>query len=126
VVETAEDRLAVRISADDEATAEELAELTFQLQEELLELDIDGVQQPTVQAPQGSKAGGAIELGSLIVSLGGGAITAVVTAIQAFLHRSEIKSVVIEMGGDKLEIHGVSSEAEHALVQDWVKRHRGE
>jgi hypothetical protein len=124
VVGTPGGSVAVRISAEEDADREELTELTLQLQEELLELDIDGVEQPSSRAPDGAKAAGAVELGSLVVSLGTGAISALVHTIQAWLHRSEAKSVVIEMGGDKLEIHGVSSEAEHALVRDWIKKHQ--
>jgi len=118
-------QVAIRISPAEDADTEELADLTYQLREELLELDVEAVEQPAGQAPEGTKAGGVLELGSLIVSLGGAAISALIPVIQAWLKRSEARSVVMEIDGDKIEVRGASSEAERLLVNDWIGRHPG-
>ena len=117
--------LRVRIDAED-ADVEEIAELTRQLRRALLELDVDAVQpMPAGEAPPDAKAGDALGLGGLIVSLinASGLLASVVDAIQSWMVGRGPRSVRLELDGDVLEVSGISSRRQDQLIKVWLDRH---
>ena len=119
--------LRVRIDAED-ADVEEIAGLTRQLRRALLELDVDAVQpMPAGEAPPNAKAGEALALGGLIVSLvnASGLLASVVDAIQSWMVGRGPRSVRLELDGDVLEVSGISSRRQDQLIKVWLDRHVG-
>ncbi len=114
---------------------EELDELTRQLRFELLHLDnIDSVDLVSHgKEPEGSKALGTFNAGSLLLALtpAGGVLTTLITAVQSWLsmkEKSEITrefgSIILEIDGDKLEIANIKSEERLRLIDLWISRHK--
>jgi hypothetical protein len=121
-------QLMLNIKAGPETNEEELAELTRQLREELLELDVETVDLVrTGEAPARAKAGDPVTWGALLVALvaSGGVLTTLINTLQSWLARHERRSVTLEIGGDKLEVTGISSEEQQRLINAWLSRHGG-
>ena len=121
-------QLMLTLDAGPEADDEELAELTRQLREELLELDVETVDLVRAgKVPEKAKAGDPVTWGALLVALvaSGGVLTTLINTLQSWLTRHERRSVILEMDGDKLEVSGVSSEEQQRLINTWLSRHGG-
>jgi hypothetical protein len=119
-------RLALRIDADPEADAAELAELAVDLREQLLELDIESADHVTVgQAPPGTRAGEILVAGALTVMLAQscGLLTALIETVQSWVSRSGERSVKLEIDGDVLEVTGITRKDQRELIQIWIDRH---
>lgn len=119
-------QLNLQIDAGDDADAEELAELTVRLREQLLELDVERVDLVmSGPAPPGTRAGEVLAAGALIVSLAraSGLLTALVSHVQAWVSSLGRRSVKLEMDGDVLEVTGISSRDQRELIQVWIARH---
>jgi Effector Associated Constant Component 1 len=112
-------------SADDD-DAEELAQLTQRLREDIEELDVEGVDfvRSKEDLPKGAKAGDAVAWGSLLVTLAtsSGVIPALVNTLQSWLMRHEHRSMTIVMGEDKLEVTDISSDEQKRLIEAWIRR----
>ena len=115
--------LKVELGAGDDAGAEEHDELTRSLRQELLELDVDDVERPAGAAPDGARAGEVIALGTLLVTLGQGALGIVSSAIGRWVARRGGRSVTLELDGDRIELGGVSEEDQRRLIETFVARH---
>ena len=115
----------VRIGIGPDADADEVAQATAQLRRELLDLDVEAVDVPRVgQAPPGTRGAELAELGALIVTLGHSQLLqAVVATVRAWLKGSADRSVKLELGGDTLELTGVSSDEQRRLADAWLRRH---
>ncbi len=103
----------------------ELAQLAANLREELLQLDVATVDLVTAgPAPAGTRAGGVLEAGALIVSLvaSSGLLEAVANAVWSWASRPGKRSVRLELDGDVLEVAGVSSREQRRLIQTWIDR----
>jgi membrane-associated two-gene conflict system component 1 (EACC1) len=76
-------------------------------------------------APPGAKAAGAVDFGSIFVTLAasGGVFTALIGVLQGWLRRSDERSLTLQMGSDKLELKGYSSQEQEQLVQAFLRRH---
>ena len=121
-------QLMLNLDAGPETDAEELAELTRQLREDLMELSVEAVDLVRAgKAPEGAKAGDPVAWGTLLVTLAasGGVLTTLISALQSWLTRHERRSVTLEIGGDKLEMTGISSEGQQRLIDAWISRHTG-
>jgi hypothetical protein len=121
-------QLMLNIHAGPETDEEELAELTRQLREELLELDVETVGLVRAgEAPERAKAGDPVTWGALLVALvaSGGVLTTLINTLQSWLTRHERRSVTLEIDGDKLEVTGISSEEQQRLINTWLSRHGG-
>jgi len=108
--------------------AEIMANLTRDIRDDFLELEIKAVDYIHKNIiPEKTKSGEIIEWGTLLLTLAasGGVITTIVTAIQSWLSRHERRSIVLEIDQDRLEITGVSSEEQKKLIDAWLARHRG-
>lgn len=121
-------RLGLWIDPGDGVDADALAELAWELRRELLELDVLGVGPAGVgEAPAGSKGVDLVAVGGLVVGLAGsgGLLGEVVGTVQAWAARRGPRSVRLELDGDALEVAGVSSREQRALIQVWIDRHGG-
>jgi hypothetical protein len=65
-------------------------------------------------------------LGTLVVTVAQSQLLAsVVAAIQSWLSSSHRRSIKLELGGDVLELVGVSSAEQRRLTDEWLRRHAG-
>jgi hypothetical protein len=115
--------LKIELSAGDDAGAEEQDEFTRALREELLQLDVDAVERPAGVAPEGARGADAVALGTLLVTLGQGALGIVSSAIGRWVARRAGRSVTLELDGDRIELAGVSEEDQRRLIETFVARH---
>jgi hypothetical protein len=118
--------LLLQVAGAEDLEPDELASLTEQLREELLDLDVDDVRPASGgAAPEGSKAIELAALGALIVRLATSpkALLGVVRTISGWVRRSGARSVHVQIGDDVLEVSGISSEDQHALIGAWIERH---
>lgn len=117
--------LGVQVVAGPDYDAEEIAEATLQLRRELLELDVVAVEVPSAgEPPPGSRAIDVAALGVLLVHLADPDMLAgVVAAVRSWLSRSSKRSIKMELGGDVLELKGVSSQEQRRLTDEWLARH---
>jgi hypothetical protein len=108
---------------------EELERSTHQLREELLDLNLQSVDLVKKgDPPKGSKAGEeVVSWGSLIVGLAtsGGVLPNLVGTVQSWLSRRENQKITLQIGGDKLEVMGISNEQQDKLIDAWINRHKG-
>ena len=115
------------INAGSDTDVSELEELTLRLKEELADLDeVESIEMARAgETPAGAKAGDAVLLGDLVMQLlaAGGVLTTMIGALQAWLKRHGRRSVSVEIGGDKLEVTGLSSQEQRRLVDAWIARH---
>jgi hypothetical protein len=117
--------LEVELSAE-ESDAEELDQLTQTLQQQLLELDVESVERPTVaDAPPGSRAVDVAAVGMLIVTLAktAPALASVVGTIRSWLSGARGRSITIKVGDDSLVVTGASSEDHERLISAFIARH---
>jgi hypothetical protein len=136
IIDKKENQVFVNIEStsnkEDDDDREELERMTHNLRNELTELDavekVDLVRKEGEKAPEGSKVGGdVIALGSLLVTLGGTAASAVIpnlaSTLQSWLTRHERRKISLEIGGDKLEVTGISDKEQERLIDVWISRH---
>ena len=115
--------LRVELDADADADAEERDELTRALRAELLDLAVESVARPETPAPDGARGAGAVELGTLLVTFGQGALGLVTSTIARWVQRRGGRSVSLELDGDRIELTGVSVEDQRRLIETFVARH---
>lgn len=120
-------KLGISLTGGPDADDEAVAEATRQLRRELLELDVESVDVPRSQdPPPGSRAVDVAALGALIVTFAqSGLLTSVVDTARSWLGRSRQGTIKLELGGDVLELTGVSSEEQRRLTDEWLRRHQG-
>jgi hypothetical protein len=118
-------QLSLQVGAGGDADAEEVADLTSQLRQELLELDVDAVELArSGPAPAGTKAVDVLAIGGLILSLAkSSALTHVVKVVQGWLSRDNRRQVEIQMDGDVLKLTGATDDEQRRLVDAWIARH---
>jgi hypothetical protein len=114
-------RVRVRVAGTSDTEPEEIADLTWQLKEELLELDVEAVEHERTAAPPGAK-GDALAWAQLIVTLSG-SLPMLVNAARGWLGRQQQGSVTIELDGDVLTLERASPEAQRDLIDAWLRRH---
>lgn len=115
--------LRVELEAGADAGPEEQDEFTRALREELLQLDVDAVERPATDAPEGARGAEALTLGTLLVTFGQGALGIVTSAIGRWVARRGGRSVTLELDGDRIELSGVSEEDQRRLIETFVARH---
>ena len=114
--------LLVHVMPVADSDAEEVAELTALLHEDLLELDVAAVDPlPEENVPEGSKGLGVVA-GWLAVQLGPAALKLVVDRVAAWARRND-RSVEIRLGDEVLKVTGVSQDAQKQLIDGWLARH---
>jgi tetratricopeptide (TPR) repeat protein/CO dehydrogenase nickel-insertion accessory protein CooC1 len=119
-------RLAVETVAGEDYDTDELAMLTRQLRQELLDLDVEAVEPLRIEdAPGGTKGIEQYSPGSLIVTVARSALTALAAALRLWLQRGKSRSIRIEINGDVIELSSVSSSDQAQLIARWLERHSG-
>ena len=115
----------IHVAVGPDADDEEVAEATLQLRRELLELDVEAVEIPRAgEPPPGSRAVDLAALGALVVTVAQSQLlAAVVAAVRSWLAGSQKRSIKLELGGDVLELTGVSSDEQRRLTDEWLRRH---
>jgi hypothetical protein len=113
--------LLVQVMPLADSDAEEVADLTALLREDLLDLDVAAVEPlPEENIPEGSKGLGVVA-GWLAVKLSPAALKLVVDRVSAWARRNNT-SVEIHLGNDVLKMTGVSQDAQKQLIDGWLAR----
>jgi len=117
--------LRIQITAGRDGDADEIARATLLLRRELLDLNVDVLAAPTAgQPPPGSRGLDLAAVGALVVNLTESPLlAAVVTAVRSWMAGSSRRSIKLELGGDVLELTGVSSAEQRRLTDEWLSRH---
>ena len=114
--------LSVQVAVGPDGDADEVARATLQLRRELLDLDVDAVEVPGAgEPPPGSRAVDVAAVGALVVNLADPQLLAAVVA--SWLAGSSRRSIKLQLGGDALELTGVSSSEQRRLADEWLARH---
>jgi hypothetical protein len=119
-------RLLLSIGGPADSDPEEVDRSSRQLLAELRELDLDWTKlRVSTETPQGSK-GVDTRLGAVLIGLSSaGVVSPVIEAVREWLSRREDGvSVTLTIGGDTLALGSASDEAQEALVDAFVRRHR--
>jgi hypothetical protein len=118
-------RLGIHVAVGPDADREELGEAALQLRRELLDLDVEAVEWPSAgQPPPGTRGVELAALGALLVTIVQSELLGpVVAAMRAWLAGSSRRSIKLEIGGDVLELTGVSSTEQRRLTDEWLRRH---
>jgi hypothetical protein len=117
--------LGVQVAVARDGDAEEVAQATLQLRRELLDLDIGAVEVPgTGEPPPESRGVDVATLGALVVNVADSQLlAAVVAAVRSWLAGSSRRRIKLQLGGDVLELTGVSSNEQRRLADEWLARH---
>jgi len=117
--------LRIEIGAAQDSDAEELDRDTGELRAELLELDIDDVQSVEGEAaPAGAKGPASDAVGTLIVTLSDSAVlVALVGLLKSWVARDRRRTVMIQLGKDKIKADQVSAEEMTKIIESWMKKH---
>jgi hypothetical protein len=117
--------LGIQVGAGPDDDAEQVAEATLQLRRELLDLDVEAVELPSVgEPPPGTRAVELAALGALVVTAAKSQLLGpVVAAVRAWLAGASQRTVKLELDGDVLELTGVSSKEQRRLTDEWLRRH---
>jgi hypothetical protein len=112
------------IEAGPDADQEELAELALGLREELSAVDLESVELSRGdERPSGAKTGDVMDWGTLVVGIASsGAMTALITALSAWITRQRSASVRVKIGDDELELTGGSSDDQRRMIEAWFER----
>jgi hypothetical protein len=120
-------RLKLNIDLGTTADASDLETSTLQLHNQLLELEVQEVALVTDgEKPAAAKVGDPITWGALLVTFAaaGGVLTTLINALLSWLSQDDRRSITLEIGGDKLEVKGLSPSEQRKLVDEWLKRHQ--
>lgn len=117
--------LGVQVAVGPDGDPDEVAQATLQLRRDLLDLDVDAAEVPGAgEPPPGSRAVDVAALGALVVNIADPQLlAAVVAAVRSWLADSSRRSVKLQLGGDALELTGVSSREQRRLADEWLDRH---
>jgi hypothetical protein len=124
-VEQALPELRIDIGAGPDSDDEELARLSVELREELLELDVDSVSRAAqTPPPKGAKGLDAGTAGTLLVSLSDSAvIVALIGLVQSWVTRGRGRKATVRIGKDTLEVTGISAEDQAKIIASWLDHH---
>jgi Effector Associated Constant Component 1 len=117
------DGVTVQVLPFADGDLEELTALTARLRDELLELDVAGVDDvPAPDVPGDAKGVGAVT-GWLVVQLGAaGGARALLEIVRQWVTRTR-HEVEVTWGGDSLKVSGVSSAQQEKIIDAWLARH---
>jgi hypothetical protein len=115
--------LRVHVVGYADSDQQERAELAWNLQQELQELDVGDVSRPRAERPLGAK-GSALEWAQLVVTFAG-SLPALVAGLRAWLGRHSRASITLEIDGDRLTLDDPSASERSELIATWIARHGG-
>jgi hypothetical protein len=128
MVADAHGELTIKIAANADTDAEELAGPTSQLHSEFPRLDVDAVGRASDgESPGASEAAGPLVVGGLIVRFAPrqDLLQSIVRDVRSGLWHRHARTVKPTLDGDSLELTGATSAQQDRLVDLWVKRHAG-
>lgn len=118
---------AVTLIFDDaEADPEYLEEQLQILIAELDEHDVGDIERvPGPPAPDGTRAAAGIELGALLIGLGGAGATlpVLIGLLRDFLGRRNSGTIRVKLGEDEIELGGASRAERQQFIDDFLRRH---
>jgi hypothetical protein len=114
-------RVTLHVAGDEDSDAEDVAELSWQLRSELLELEVEDVEHVRKAVPAGAK-GAAMEWAQLVVTMAGAA-PPLIAALHGWLGRHRECSVTLEIDGDRLSLANVDPAEQARLASEWLRRH---
>jgi hypothetical protein len=121
--------LLIELQLIPDADSRDTERLGLQLRAELLRLDVDTVRPlASAVAPEGAK-GGAVDWGSLLVTLSGagGVFASVIALARGWLTRhSAAQAIKMTIDGDTIELGQASAWEREELIAGWVRRQSGE
>jgi hypothetical protein len=123
------ERLTLLIEGRPDGDLEELARLTAQLRDDLLQLDVENVELVRGgNAPPGSKVADPITIGAVVITLAPTLIQSVVGLVQTWLaqrsHRERpVSSIKLTLGLDSLELTSASPEQLEQFTRAFIARH---
>jgi hypothetical protein len=119
--------LRVDLDLGPQADAEEVDRAVGDLLRELLELDVEAAERvPGRAPPEGTRGVEVAALGSLVVTLGRGALGAVAGVLQEWLSRRTGRTVKLTLGADSIEISGGSDAYQRRLIETFLAAHAEE
>lgn len=108
---------------DPEYTEEQLRYLL----DELSHLDLASINRAplSLPAPPGTRSSGALEIGALVIGLGGsGALLPVLVGlVQDWLNRRQSGTIRIKIGDDEIELTASSDEMRQRALEEFLRRH---
>ncbi|MFF6809380.1 hypothetical protein ACFZAG_05740 [Streptomyces sp. NPDC012403] len=112
------------LAGGQDSDQEELDQLTAQLRERLLELDVDDVEPVrSGDVPDGAKPVDAIAVGALAVTLAPIALRSVLDLVRTWIENRPVRTVSISLGDDSLELEAVSSADQQRIVDAFLAAH---
>lgn len=119
--------LQVSVIANSSALHEEIEELTLNL---LADLESAGFRptRPTGAAPSGAKALDFASVSQLVIALAqsGGLLVTVVNTVRDWLGRQDVRSVVLQINGHRIELKNASPEEQTRLIEAWIQAVQGD
>ncbi|MER5569092.1 hypothetical protein ABT083_23165 [Streptomyces goshikiensis] len=96
---------------------------------ELSHLDLVSIDRvpASLLVPPGARSSGTVELGTLLIGLGGsGALLPVLVGLaQDWLNRRKAGTIRIQIGGDEIELSTSSDEMRRHALEEFLRRHQG-
>ncbi|WP_052849733.1 effector-associated constant component EACC1 [Streptomyces avicenniae] len=107
--------------------AEYAEESLLSLIGELDHLDLTHIERAPapLPPPPGTRSAGAVEIGALVLGLGGGGALLPVLAglLQDWLNRRRSGSIRIRIGDDEIELSASSEETRRRALEEFLRRH---
>jgi hypothetical protein len=118
------ERMRLVLTGGQDGDQEELDQLTLQLRERLLELDVDDVEPVrSGSVPDGAKPVDALTVGALAVTLAPLALRSVLDLVRAWIENRPVRTVSVTLGEDSLELEAASSADQQRIVDAFLAKH---
>jgi len=118
--------LTIILNPTAQTDTEELDILTRQLRQDILDLQVADVYPLAAdEGPEQAKSGFPVELGALLVTVmaSRGVLPSLIDLLKTLLTRHSLRSVTLEIDGDKLEVGGILAQEQQRLIDAWMSRH---
>jgi len=117
----------LNLNVGSELDAEEKELVTRQLREELMRLDVDGVDFVKSGKAPAKANGDPITWGTLLLTLAasGGVLTTLIGVVQSWLTRHNQRSISLEVNGNKIDVDDITSEDQKRLIDSWISNVQG-
>jgi hypothetical protein len=114
--------LGVELVGTRDTDEEELAYLAGLLRRELLELDVEDVRvaQSAAEPPLLAKAGEAVAVGALVVTVAPLLLLQVLKLIDTWLRNRPLRTVKVELDGRSIELGHASAEDQQQLIDAFI------
>jgi hypothetical protein len=100
----------------------EVSQQATQLRLRLLELDVDSVELVRRgTAPQGSKAGEALEIGALVATFGPTLLAGVLDSLKGWVARDRTRNVEVRIGNRSIKLSNATADDTERLVAKFLE-----